>query len=63
MCFDMKKMPKGKKIKITDVTAIQRLHKSQKTVTHLFVTAKKLLQNEKNIFCTPEMALFNVTIL
>ncbi len=44
----MKKIPKGKKIKITDVTAIQRLHKSQKTVTHLFVTAKKRLQNVCN---------------
>ncbi len=48
MCFDIKKMPKGKKFKITDVTAIQRLHKSQKTVTHLFVTAKKRLQNVCN---------------
>ena len=30
------------------VTAIQRLHKSHITVTQLFVTAKKRLQNDCN---------------
>ena len=32
----------------TGVTAIQRLHKSHITVTQLFVTAKKRLQNDCN---------------
>ena len=45
-------MPKMKKKKIsaqqTGVTAIQRLHKSHKTVTQLFATAKKRLQNVCN---------------
>ena len=35
--------------KKTDVTAIQRLHKSHKTVTHWFVTAKQRLQNDGEI--------------
>ena len=43
--FDNKIMPKK-----TDVTATQRLHKSHKTVTYLFVTAKKQLQNENGRF-------------
>ena len=44
LSFDSKQMPKMKNFKNkrlqTGVTAIQRLHKSHKTVTQLFVTAK-----------------------
>ena len=46
MLWQQKNAKKNKSLK-TGVTAIKQLHKSHKTVTHLFVTAKQRLQNEK----------------